>query len=95
MNELPTLIPRSALFGNPENTGPKISPDSKTLAFLAPLDGVMNVHIRPALARENAHPTDPIFSNPVTSDTNRGISAYYWQQDKPPTISFVSRLSGI
>jgi dipeptidyl aminopeptidase/acylaminoacyl peptidase len=81
MNELPTLIPRSALFGNPENTGPKISPDSKTLAFLAPLDGVMNVHIRPALARENAHPTDPIVSNPVTSDTNRGISAYYWQQD--------------
>ena len=30
------LIPRKVLFGNPERTSPRISPDAKRLAWLAP-----------------------------------------------------------
>src|SRR5262249_41356848 len=36
--ELPTLIPRKLLFGNPTKASPQISPDGKQLAFLAPDD---------------------------------------------------------
>ena len=30
--QLPPLIPRDILFGNPERTNPKLSPDGKYLA---------------------------------------------------------------
>src|SRR5207244_2015692 len=36
--ELPRLIPRKALFGNPVKAAPRISPDGKRLSFLAPDD---------------------------------------------------------
>src|SRR5207245_2797475 len=43
----PALIPRKALFGNPVKAGPQISPDGKTLAYIAP-DGkdVLQVWVR-------------------------------------------------
>ena len=44
--KLPPLIPRAVLFGNPEKTGPQISPDGTKLAYLAPQDGVLNVWVR-------------------------------------------------
>src|ERR1041384_4674845 len=34
--ELPPLIPRDVLFGNPEKIGPQLSPDGKRLAWIAP-----------------------------------------------------------
>src|SRR5262249_9334340 len=34
--DLPPLIPRNVLFGNPERTAPQLSPDGKRLAWLAP-----------------------------------------------------------
>src|SRR5262249_40830296 len=34
--ELPELVPRAALFGNPERMSPQISPDGKLLAWIAP-----------------------------------------------------------
>ena len=37
--ELPPLIPREVLFGNPDKATPKISPDGKRLAYLAPDEG--------------------------------------------------------
>ena len=36
--ELPPLIPRDVLFGNPDKVSPKISPDGARLAYLAPSD---------------------------------------------------------
>lgn len=42
------LIPRSVLFGNPEKVSLSLSPDGTRLAFLAPLDGVLNVWVGPA-----------------------------------------------
>jgi len=64
------LIPRKLLFGNPEKTSPTLSPDGRHLAWLAPVDGVLNVWVAPADDTEAA--------GPVTDDRKRGIRAYYW-----------------
>ena len=71
--ELPPLIPRETLFGNPVKTQAQISPNGKMLAYLAPDDkGVMNVWVR-TLGQED----DKV----VTADKKRGIRYYKWQQD--------------
>jgi len=64
------LIPRDALFGNPERASVLISPDGKTLSWLAPVDGVMNVWVAPA--------DNPTQAKPVTADKARGIRNYFW-----------------
>ncbi|HOU12891.1 MAG TPA: S9 family peptidase [Anaerolineae bacterium] len=64
------LIPREVLFGNPDKAQARISPDGSKLAYLAPLDGVLNVWVGPADAPEKAQP--------VTRDTGRGIRFYLW-----------------
>ena len=66
------LIPRSILFGNPERSEPAISPDGTQLAYLAPVNGVLNVWIR-TLGQSD--------DRPVTADTNRGIHVFAWQYD--------------
>jgi len=43
----PTLIPRKLLFGNPERAAVTVSPDGSKLAFLAPVEGVLNVWVAP------------------------------------------------
>ena len=43
----PPLIPRQAIFGNPERTLARISPDGKWLSWVAPRDGVMNLFLQP------------------------------------------------
>jgi dipeptidyl aminopeptidase/acylaminoacyl peptidase len=64
------LIPRELLFGNPERISPTVSPDGKFLAYLAPLDGVMNVWVGPL--------AEPASAKAVTKDTKRGIAQYSW-----------------
>src|SRR5262245_9895061 len=71
--ELPPLIPRDVLFGNPDKTGPQISPDGKHLAYLAPDDkNVLQVWVRPI---------DKAEAKRITSDEKRGIRQYYWAHD--------------
>ena len=36
--QLPTLIPRETLFGNPSRTSPQLSRDGKYIAYIAPVD---------------------------------------------------------
>ncbi len=72
LTQLPPLIPRRVLFGNPEKTGPQISPDGCVLAYLAPKNGVLNVWVR------TLGQTD---DKAVTSDALRGIRSFYWQGD--------------
>ena len=67
--DLPPIIPREVLFGNPDKASPKISPDGKRLAYLAPDQGVLNVWIR-TIGEKDDHP--------VTKDRNRGIRSYSW-----------------
>ncbi|TKJ45482.1 S9 family peptidase [Candidatus Aerophobetes bacterium Ae_b3b] len=68
----PELIPREVLFGNPVKAAPTISPDGKLLAYLAPLDNVLNVWVRTVGAEDDRS---------VTKDDNRGIRIYFWAQD--------------
>jgi Tol biopolymer transport system component len=44
----PQLIPRAVLFGNPVKTAPRLSPDGKRMAYIAPVDNVLNVWVGPA-----------------------------------------------
>ena len=70
--QLPPLIPRAVLFGNPEKAGPQVSPDGKRLAYLAPQDGVLNVWVRTLGAEDD---------RVVTDDEKRGIRSFFWRQD--------------
>jgi dipeptidyl aminopeptidase/acylaminoacyl peptidase len=68
------LVPREVLFGNPEKIQPRISPDGKRLAYIAPVDGVLNVWVGEVGAAEDSFKA-------VTNDTERGIRAFFWGQD--------------
>jgi Tol biopolymer transport system component len=50
------IIPRRLLLGNPSAILPKLSPDGRYLAWLAPTDGVMNVWTAPFDAVVDATP---------------------------------------
>ncbi|MET0385816.1 MAG: S9 family peptidase [Polyangiales bacterium] len=67
------LIPRSALFGNPDRTDVTISPDGKLLAWRAPSDGVLNVWVAPIDKLDQA--------KPVTADKTRPVREYSWAFD--------------
>lgn len=67
------LIPRKHIFGNPTRTSATISPDGRHLAFLAPRDGVMNVHVAPVGAIDQA--------KPLTAETLRPIRQFFWSPD--------------
>ncbi len=69
-NQSIPLIPRRALFGNPDRTSPRISPDGAWLAFLAPVDGALNVWVGPS--------QDLAAARPVTDDREKGIRFYLW-----------------
>lgn len=69
---LPPLIPREVIFGNPERASPQISPDGTRLAYLAPVDGVLNVWVGAV---------DGDTFRPVTHDTDRGVRVYFWAHD--------------
>ncbi len=67
------LIPRSALFGNPEKTQGRISPDGKYISFIAPRDGVLNVWLAERGKLDAA--------KPITNDQKRGIRQHLWAFD--------------
>jgi dipeptidyl aminopeptidase/acylaminoacyl peptidase len=64
------LIPRAALYGNPDRADVQLSPDGRYLSFLAPVDGVLNVWVGPA--------DDVAAAQPVTADTRRGVRTHDW-----------------
>jgi hypothetical protein len=71
--ELPPLIPREVLFGNPERSQPEISPDGTQLAWLAPdKNGVVNIWIGAP---------DGSKGRAVTNEKNRPIQWYTWAGD--------------
>ena len=59
-------IPLEVLFGNPEKASPRLSPDGKRLAWLAPVEGVLNIWCD---------------GKPVTQDRGRGIRSYFWAEN--------------
>jgi len=72
VTDLPPLIPRETIFGNPEKADPQISPDGTRMAYLAPVDGVLNVWVGKLDSNTYA---------PVTQDTDRGVRLYFWAYD--------------
>ncbi len=71
--ELPPLIPRDLLFGNPERTSPSLSADGTRLAWLAPdTNNVLQVWVK-TIGKDD----DKI----VTADKKRGIREYEWAKD--------------
>ncbi len=68
--ELPPLIPRETLFGNPERLQPQISPDGARLAYLRPDSAdVLQVWVKTIGAEDD---------RPVTRDPKRGIQQFGW-----------------
>jgi dipeptidyl aminopeptidase/acylaminoacyl peptidase len=71
--DLPPLIPRQALFANPERTAPQLSPDGGRLGYVAPSDkGVANVWVEDVGGGKRRM---------VTQDARRGIYAFQWAPD--------------
>jgi dipeptidyl aminopeptidase/acylaminoacyl peptidase len=73
------LIPREVLFGNPERTGPELSPDGTELAWIAPHAGVLNVWTMPL--RSAADQEAGSKARLLTCDAHRGIRAVDWAPD--------------
>src|SRR6185436_6537781 len=67
------IIARKDIFGNPTRTSPAISPDGKSIAYIAPRDGVLNVFVAPS--------DDIAAAKPVTADKKRGIRQFFWTQN--------------
>ncbi len=65
-----TLIPRRILFGDPEKSFVRLSPDGRWLSWIAPWEGVRNVWVAPADA--------PAEARALTRERERGVFFYYW-----------------
>ena len=71
--EPPPLIARDVLFGNPEKISPKISPDGKRLAWIAPDPK----NVRQVWVKTIGKDDDKV----VTDDKKRGIRNYVWAEN--------------
>ncbi len=71
--DLPPLIPREILFGNPVKQFPTVSPDGTRIAYLAPdKKNVLNVFVK-TIGRDD--------DVQVTHDPKRGVGLYRWAGD--------------
>jgi len=76
--ELPPLIPRDVLFGNPERVSPHISPDGARLAWIAPdKKNVLQVWVK-TIGKDD----DKV----VTADPKRGIRQFFWAENSKMLI---------
>ena len=66
------LVPREVLLGNPERVAPRISPDGRQLAWMAPEEGVLNVWIRTVGSDDD---------RAITHDRERGVQGFFWAPD--------------
>lgn len=70
--ETTRIVPREVLMGNPEKASPRISPDGTKMAWIAPVDDILNIWVQ-TVGMDDA--------KPVTDDTERGVYRYFWAQD--------------
>jgi dipeptidyl aminopeptidase/acylaminoacyl peptidase len=73
-DQRPALIDVETLFADPEFASASISPDGTRVAYLAPHRGRRNVWVR-------GIDQDHVDAVPVTSDSRRGVTTYYWTDD--------------
>ena len=67
---IPPKIPVRDFFKNPESRGYLLSPDGKTLSYLAPWESRMNIWVRPTAGGE---------AKRITSEKDRDIRDYFWK----------------
>lgn len=72
--QLPPLIDRELIFGNPEYAGAQISPDGKYISFIKPYKDTMNVWVKGVDEPFEA-------ARPMTADTARPVRSYFWSRD--------------
>jgi len=69
LTDLPPLIPRDVLFGNPVQTQARLSPDGTKVSYLAPVNGILNLFVGGA---DGSEPRQ------VTQETTRSLQQYTW-----------------
>jgi hypothetical protein len=91
-----TLIPRRLLFGDPGKLVVRISPDGKRIAFLAPVNGVLNLWVSPiddlakARALTRADDRDLGWSSGCTTIATSFSRAGRWDENRWP-IAWILR----
>ena len=70
---MPPQIPLRDFFKNPEKSGFDLSPNGEYLAFLAPYQNRMNLHIQKVGSEEVTR---------ITQVTERDIAGYFWADDE-------------
>ncbi|HVQ55600.1 MAG TPA: S9 family peptidase [Pyrinomonadaceae bacterium] len=72
--QLPPVIDRELIFGNPEYAGAQISPDGKYISFVKPFKDTMNVWVKGI--------DEPFAAaRPMTADSTRPVRNYFWSRD--------------
>lgn len=83
--QLPPLISREILFGNPERARPQLSPDGKYFAYIAPDEkNVLQVWLRTVGQEDDRQ---------LTNDKKRGIRMYFWTY-KPEQLIYLQDSDG-
>jgi dipeptidyl aminopeptidase/acylaminoacyl peptidase len=72
-SDMPAVIDRAQFFSDPDISGPQLSPDGKSLAFLKTFKGVRNVWIKPV--------TEPFDKARPLTATSRPPAEYFWSTD--------------
>jgi dipeptidyl aminopeptidase/acylaminoacyl peptidase len=79
-----TPVPRRILFGDPERSIARISPDGRRVTFLAAVDGVLNVWVAPI--------EDPGAARPLTHVTDRNLGPWLvWLHNNRHILYFRER----
>jgi len=72
--ELPPLIDRELIFGNPEIVNAVLSPDGKYLAFQKPWHDTRNIYVKGVDEPFNA-------ARLITTETKRPVPGYFWTRN--------------
>jgi dipeptidyl aminopeptidase/acylaminoacyl peptidase len=72
--ELPPLIDRELIFGNPEIVNAVLSPDGKYLAFQKPWHDTRNIYVKGVDEPFNA-------ARLLTTETKRPVPGYFWTRN--------------
>ncbi|HYB69127.1 MAG TPA: S9 family peptidase, partial [Candidatus Bathyarchaeia archaeon] len=60
-------MPRAVLFSDPDIVGARLSPDGRTVAYVAPVDGVRNLWVAPVDDLPSARPVTRVTERPIWS----------------------------
>src|SRR5438067_13264384 len=80
-DESRSLLPRRVIFGDPERSIVRISPDGMRIAFRAPVDDVLNLWIAPIDRIDEARP--------ITAVADRNLGPWIvWMRDNRHLVFF-------